>query len=271
MQNLEAPVLENQTQPVHNADELHVGVASTIDQVVEAWQLVYQLYRRIDIINENPIGLHTSMHAVFPNTSVVLGQLNGEVVSTMSVMHDSDYGLPLDRVYSRQLNMLRRLGRPLIEVGLLADRREKAGRALSAVMEMMRHTVWNAYYQQADIVCGVHPHHADFYIKAFGCDVIGPVLLYPTVRNRPVVLLRLDIQHQLTQQKLPRCLHQYFNIQEPLSRQETDGRGVLGLDSILDTPIARYLQYAGQINEHGLPTSPVPQYIWRDHRESVAA
>jgi hypothetical protein len=260
---LDVSAVEAATPISRKSDKLHVGVASNIEQVIEAWQLVYHSYRRINIIDENPLGIHTNSHVIHPDMSVVMGELNGESVSTLTIMPDSERGLPLDRVYNRQLNMLRRLGRPIVEVGLLADRREKAGRALAAIMEMMRYVFWNARFHGADILCGVHPHHADFYIKTFGFGVIGPVVPYPTVKNQFVVLLRLDLEHQLKLHPLPRGLEQYDRVQPPLHRHAFDTRCKVNVQTIANTPIHAFLHRCGQLDANGVVTNSLRAPIWR--------
>jgi len=192
--------------PKRAVPDLDVRVASSLKEVIECWKLVYESYQRIDIVDDNPTGVHTHPHAIRPSTSVVVGRLDKTPVSTLTIMHDCPrYGLPLDRVFNRQLNLLRRLGRPIVEVGLFADRHEVAGRALASIMEMMRFVYWNACFHGADVLCGVHPHHAGFYIKTFGFDLIGPVLPYAAVRGKPVVLLRVSTVNHLRQERLPRA------------------------------------------------------------------
>lgn len=267
--DLPAPAIATPARTQRKSD-LTVGVATELNEIVEAWRLVYDLYRRIEIIDENPVGLHTNLHAVAPDTSVIVGQLDGEAVSTLTIMQDGPYGLPLDSVYNRQLNLLRRLGRPILEVGLLADRREKAGRAMAAIMEMMRYAFWNAALNGADLLCGVHPHHAQFYIRTFGFDTIGPVTVYPTVRNQPVVLLRLDIPGQMRCNPLPRGVDMY--LRNPLSSDAFDQRYPLEPRRVTSTPIARYLRHRGVLDETGRVTSPIPSFVWRRNDEgSIAA
>lgn len=181
--------------------------AATARAVEAAWSLVYDRYLESGLIDPNPFGLHTHRHAVGPHSCVVYGPLGGHAVSTMTLMADNPGGLSLDSVYGRELDALRVDGRVLLEVGLLADRRSAIDRTATALFDMMR---WAKYYADSagvtDIIVGVHPHHVGFYERCFGFRSFGGAALFPTVKNNPVVPLRLDLAAAFAARPLPRGL-----------------------------------------------------------------
>src|SRR5699024_7170104 len=75
-------------------------------------------------------------------------------------------------------------------------------RSAAALFSMMR---WAAYFtlhvQYTDIVIGVHPHHARFYMHCFGFEKLAAPTRYPLVRDNPVIPLRLPLQEALANQK----------------------------------------------------------------------
>ena len=102
---------------------------------------------------------------------------------------------------------LRRKGRRLLEVGMLADRRESAARGIGALFSMMRWAVHYALHTDlTDVVIGVHPRHAQFYERCYGFEVFAPPTSYPLVRNHLVVGLRLRLREGLAKDVLPRGL-----------------------------------------------------------------
>ncbi|EQD39417.1 hypothetical protein B1B_15365, partial [mine drainage metagenome] len=126
---------------------------------------------------------------------------------TMTLFRDNPMGLALDSVYAPYLDELRRKGRRLLEVGMLADRRQSASRSIGALFNMMR---WAIHYalqtDLTDIVIGVHPRHAQFYIRCYGFEKFAPPTSYALVRDNPVVLLRLPLLEGLAKDVLPRGL-----------------------------------------------------------------
>ena len=211
------------TQPLSAPDVLRPGrptsglnyfVAQTLDDVIEAWRVVYAAYERDGLIQPNPYSLHTNPQAIGRNTMVVTACIGPVPVGTISAYADGPGGLPLDTVYKDQLDSLRGAGRRLMEVGLFADRREHLNRSAEGLFELMRYAFFFALYHPADdIVIGVHPRHAAFYERFLGCERIGPVTTYPIVRDRMVVLLRLNLRNARQHDPLPKGLAYFFENQ----------------------------------------------------------
>jgi hypothetical protein len=221
------------------ACDLDIRVARSLPEIVDAWGLVYTAYRRIGIIDANDSELHTSEYAINPQTSVVIGCTETDIASTLTIMHDSPRGLPLDKAYPGELAALRERGERLMEVGLLADRRAKMARSIAAIFGMMRYVFYNSRFTSSKILCGVHPHHAGFYMKSFGFEQAGPESTHPTVKEAAVVLLRLDLNEKLQATPMPRGLFAY--VANPLPADTFESRFPLTKLSIADTPIQRFL------------------------------
>lgn len=181
--------------------------ARRLDQVEFAWGLVYQRYVDKGLIDANPFGVHTTPQAVGRHACVIYGPSEETFGSTLTLIGDNAHGIPLDSVYAEELGAVRRDGRGLVEVGLLADRRHSTRRGARALFDMMR---WAAYYTlhtgATDIVIGVHPRHARFYTRCFGFDQFALPALYPMVNDNPVVPLRLPLLEALAAASLPRGL-----------------------------------------------------------------
>lgn len=181
--------------------------ASTLEQVESAWRLVYDRYSKMGLIDENQFGIHAAPTGVGQHACVIWGPEGPEVGYTMTLFRDGPVGLALDSVYPDPMGELRRNGGRLLEVGMLADRRRCAARGVAALFSMMRWAVHYALHLGlTDIVIGVHPRHAQFYMRCYGFEQFAPPTSYPLVRNHPVVPLRLRVLGQLAKDKLPRGL-----------------------------------------------------------------
>ncbi len=181
--------------------------ATSLDQVEAAWRLVYERYSQMGLIDENPFGIHAAPTAVGEHACVIWGPDGPEVGYTMTLFRDNPMGLALDSVYAPYLDELRRKGRRLLEVGMLADRRRGASRGVGALFSMMRWAIhYGLHTNLTDIVIGVHPRHAQFYIRCYGFEEFAPPTSYALVRNNPVILLRLPLLEELAKDELPRGL-----------------------------------------------------------------
>jgi hypothetical protein len=189
------------------SSEPHCLCATSLEQVESAWRLVYERYSEMGLIDENPFGVHAAPAAVGQHACVIWGPEGPDVGYTMTLFRDNPMGLALDSVYGQYLDELRANGRRLLEVGMLADRRQSASRGVGALFSMMRWAVhYGLHADLTDIVIGVHPRHAQFYVRCYGFEQFAPPTSYPMVRNNPVVALRLRLHEGLAIDVLPRGL-----------------------------------------------------------------
>ncbi len=183
------PVADRQGAP-----GLSFSVAQTADDVLGAWQLVYNSYRRQGLIGVNAFQLHSCVHAFTDRSAVVIGRLGPVIVTTLTAILDTPLGLPLDRVYPTELAHLRQQGRRLMQIGLFGDRRKHLARTAEALVELMRFVYAYAQLCQAtDVLIAVNPRHVQFYGGAFGCTQQGLGGIDPSLNHHPAALLRCDI------------------------------------------------------------------------------
>lgn len=228
--------------------ELDVRVATSIDKVLTAWQLVHDCHVAQGLIGPNAFGLHTNTHAASPGAAVLCGELQGELVSTLTVTRDGARGLALDVTYGRELDRIRRSGQRLSELGLLAHR--SAGNGLERLLAIsLDYGLRDAY---SGVVMAVHPHHAGFYSRVFGFEVRGPERRLPWCKSR-VVLMHLD-RSVFEQSPAPRGLGLLRG--KPVKAGFYAGAFGFLPRQLAGTPLARYL--AGRSVRPGRTSSPAP-------------
>jgi len=238
-----ATVSETESHDEVIDDKLVYAPAVDLDTVIHAWRLVYQAYTRIDLIVPNPYELHTVDQAPASGSIVINGSFDDRIVSTLTIITDGSAGLPLDEVYPDVLRRMRRGDRPIIEIGLLADRRESFSRSIDAIFEMMRFVYWHAQLRDARILCGVHPRHVAFYKRMFGFDIAAETSVCPRVNHSPVVMLHLDIPDRLQWARVPKGLARYER--QPLGEDDFTPRCAFTPNEVAESVIARYLRRHG--------------------------
>ncbi|MFZ9942807.1 MAG: N-acyl amino acid synthase FeeM domain-containing protein [Bacteroidia bacterium] len=173
-------------------------VASTFQEVTEAWCLVYKQYLAASLIMPNELSVFTFPEYISSNAAVFMGKKMGHMVSTVSAVLDSERGLPLDHYYKNDLDVLRKDGKKLIEIGLLADTRA-AGNFQNITELMAGIARFGVYSDHHDFVIGVHPRRMAFFNQVFGFKQVGEIRDYGKLRTAPVVLLHangLDLQEE---------------------------------------------------------------------------
>lgn len=242
-----------------------VCVASRVQDVLNAWRLVYKVYRTTGLIHPNEYELHTATRSVSTGTAVFYAQddhtdaqqvsdlVNADVpLTTLTAVLDNSAGLPLDSVYSDELNRLRDQGRVLIECGQFAHRRQLADagqrnearlllKVESSLRELMRHAFhYGEVHGANDFLIGVHPRHARFYCRAFGFAPMGEQRHYALVNDHPVQLMRADLD--LIFDINPRPWALAYSVNNPLQPSMFDHRWIFN-EHATDPHSIRLLSY----------------------------
>ena len=82
-------------------------VSSSPDELFAAFRLVYEQYQRSGLMNPNKCGLRITPYHLLPTTEVLVALERRQVTCTMSLVCDSDNGLPMEAVYPEEIAGLR--------------------------------------------------------------------------------------------------------------------------------------------------------------------
>ncbi len=173
---------------------MNLKVATTLDEIIESWRLVYHQYVATMLIDVNPFSIFTFPEYVSRNAAVILGKQNDKSICTISAVLDSKRGLPLDAYFKKELDELRGQKKKLIEIGLLASARDviNPAQTIEMLSSIARFGVHSSYH---DYVIGVHPRRAEFLKKVFGFHAISEAKVYHRLKKAEVILLYADGQH----------------------------------------------------------------------------
>ncbi len=178
------------------SDQFIFKIATTREEREQAYKLAYDAYIKKGFIDPDPSGMHFGLHHAHPLTTTFIGKLDGEVVITMSLFPDSELGLPMDSLYQKELDKLRRRGRFLAEVGTLASS-PKVRTGLQQ-LPMMMNNIMQRYASQHlgvdDLVITVNPAHKLIYKYMILFDRLGRNKPYDKVNGHVAVPMRLNLQ-----------------------------------------------------------------------------
>lgn len=169
-------------------------IAETLDELEQAFKIVYTAYRESDYIKEDHVsGMAFNAHSLLPSTCIFIFKEYLKVISTMTYIADNEtFGLPMDGLYKPELDALRKQGRKIAEVGALATPRR---RRWSNLVIYLAKAVFNyAHLTDVDDVCiMVNPKHVRFYKEIFLFEEFGEERWYKGV-NAPAVALRISMR-----------------------------------------------------------------------------
>jgi hypothetical protein len=166
-------------------------VASSFREILDGWRLVYQQYLKSALIEVNPFAVFTYPQYISRNSAVILGKVGNTNVCSISAVLDSKKGLPLDVYFNDELDVLRKENKKLIEIGLLANKSEKASPfyMIELLSSIARFGVYSNFHSY---VIGVHPRRAEFFKRLFGFNQVGEAKTYQKLQGADVILLHAN-------------------------------------------------------------------------------
>jgi hypothetical protein len=175
--------------------DIAIRVASTRADRSGAFRLAYQSYLRAELCGPNELGFRVIPHQLLISTDVIVAELRGEIISTLSLVRDGELGLPMESIYPDEVRNRRNAGLKLAEVSCLADRRQSPARYFALFCELAQVMIQMADGDGIDqLLIAVHPRHARIYCRAMAFSRIGENREYPSVNGNPAVPLCLDLE-----------------------------------------------------------------------------
>jgi hypothetical protein len=169
-----------------------IKIASTRAEREAAFRLVYQRYLSSGLCAANSFQMRITPHHLLPTTTIFVAIYQGEVIFAVSLIGDGSLGVPMESVFSAEIQSLRARGVRFGEISCLADRRRSLVRFLPLFVRVT-HLMYQFATQQGDyeFVIAVHPKHGRFYERFFGFRPLGEVRPYQSVQNNPAAAYSL--------------------------------------------------------------------------------
>jgi len=200
-------------------DNLTFKIAETQNELESAYRLIHDTYVKSGYMNPSPSGLRFGFFNAMPYTQTFLGKRNAETILTISLFPDSLLGLPLDKLYKKEIDTLRAKGRYVAEVGTLASVVNNQN-AIMHIIKLMYYCA-KELLKIDDLVSTVHPKHKNFYKSILCFEEIGEIKSYSNVNNNPAVALRLDLNrfreyywNFYPREPLEKDIHHFFFIKK---------------------------------------------------------
>lgn len=173
-------------------------VADTCEEIKAALHVVYTCYREFGLIPPSAEESRVTFHHVLPDSHVLVAKKATMVHSTLTMVPDGCFGLPMDHEFGDRLAPLRKTGARLAEITSLATLPEHR----QANLFMYLYKLLLAIGLQAgltDFVLVINPKHVRFYRDLLLFEQIGPERSYGAVSGAPGVPFRMNIERTLAE------------------------------------------------------------------------
>jgi ribosomal protein S18 acetylase RimI-like enzyme len=167
--------------------------AATLEDLRSAYKLVHSVYLGTGYIPPERGDIRLRIFETSSETATFVAKHEGRVVGVISVIRDSEYGLPSDASFRPELDALRAQDKYLSEVtNQVVD---PAFRETGLPTALIRCAVGHGIEAGFDEgIAAVSPSHNSFY-EMLGFRLIGTERSYSQKVHDPVVLLSMDVDY----------------------------------------------------------------------------
>jgi hypothetical protein len=171
-------------------------IAEDSKELEDAYKLIHDQYVHSGYMDPCPSGMRLNLHNLLPETTTFIGKSNGHLLITITIFQDTELGLPMDNIYQDELDVLRREGRKVAEVGALASnpafRNGNQNIPMHANKIMYQYAIKNLHID--DLVIAINPKHEWIYRHILLFEKIGNLKYYDYVKSAPALAYRLDLK-----------------------------------------------------------------------------
>lgn len=168
-----------------------IVVANSKELRESAFKLVYEIYlsKGYNVRSASGSGVWCTIHSFHPKTVIFLALEGRQPIGTVSVIPDSQLGLPSDIIFPENVQKLRNEEKRLCEVSALVVDEKVSGGSLELLMHFFRLTYITSYciLQCTDVVCTFMAHHAMFYERVLLFDSVSPEVKMSPRTGQPVM------------------------------------------------------------------------------------
>lgn len=162
-----------------------VRTCRTREDYVAAFTLIQRRYHAIGLVLDSDVSMRIMPYHLSPASQVFVAERGSEVVGTITLIQDSDDGLPMDGGYPDSIQRLRQTGKRVGEIASLAIAPTQSSPAEVFVRITKLLTFFARKQDLQYLAAIVHPRHAKFYRHAMGCQSIGEEREIETVGGNP--------------------------------------------------------------------------------------
>lgn len=153
-----------------SVQEMEFKIATTQDELQQAFQILHDAYVEQGYMNSTPSGLRFLKYFALPSTTTIVAKKGNEVVGTMSIIRRTRMGLPMESLFN--LDCLTTADTEVAEISSLAVAKKFRGQRGEVFLPLCRflHQYCVQLMKIKYMVIAVHPTMAEVYRALFGFE-----------------------------------------------------------------------------------------------------
>lgn len=177
------------------SDRLVLKIADSREELEACFSLLHDAYVDSGFMQPDPSGMRVTIYHALPTTTTLCAIWDGEVVGTISLIRESAFGFPLQKIFD--LSAVRQKGGNLAEVSALAvhPRFRKTGGAILFPLMKFMYEYATEYFDTRHLLIAVNPNRIEMYesLLFFGRLTANVVENYDFANGAPAVGATLDL------------------------------------------------------------------------------
>ena len=195
-------------------------VARTRAELEQVFSLVYKEYKSRGFIPKYyKSKLRLSLYNAIPSTTTFIAKKKNKIIATVTLISDSGMGILMDKLYKKEIDVLRKKGRKVTEGSQLALDSKLFPKnwysmfnfkKLIFMFKLFKLVIdYAVYIEKVDDICIVfNPRHQYLY-KFIGFRQIGKLKYYGTFHS-PAIAMRLNLNTAEKELRSKKGLHKIF-------------------------------------------------------------
>ena len=171
-------------------------IAQNEQEIQQAVDLVSEVYIAEGYFSSDQINTKIQSYLLQPYATTILAFYNSQVIGAISLIRNTDTGLPMDDIFSTELVPIRKQYQTIAEICQFAIEKstsEDRKKSMQVSFGLLAHTIHVLRSEQITGACfTINPKHLVFY-TSIGCEQIGDEKQYALVNNAPALALFMDI------------------------------------------------------------------------------
>lgn len=207
------------------SERLTLNIAETREELEACFALLHDAYVESGFMKPDPSGLRVTIYHALPTTTTLCAKWDGEVVGTISLIRESAFGFPLQKIFD--LSGVRQKEGNLTEVSALAvhPRFRKTGGAILFPLMKFMYEYATQYFDTRHLLIAVNPNRIEMYESLLFFERLAANVVenYDFANGAPAVGATLDLNgvaallHRAYARKPPRknLFHYFIELKLP--------------------------------------------------------
>jgi len=173
------------------------GLASNLEELENAFRLLYKCYLSAGLQEENEEELRISFHNLLPVSYTILVKRQCKTLGTLTLVRGSSTRLPIETLFSAEIDEVRSMNSCFCELSGLAVDTDLKGRDRNSILLSLFRAAFvlgRDFLGCTDFCMMVHPDHAGYYQRIFSYKKIGEAGSSEAVKGAPAIPLWLDLK-----------------------------------------------------------------------------